>query len=480
MSFRPSALRFPARAWLLLVLVPLTALAAHQLMAAGFSQAADDRGRISLLRDASGAAQFETYAVSRVVNEPATGSVQSPVISRIGAHVTSVVSDLRKTAGQSGAISARLARLARDNAGYQMDASGLLSRAAVAPSASVRTLYARQTWPSYHRLRDDLSVALAAETRAAAAADASARLVGWLGYGIATVVIVLVLLWFALLARRLEHRSGQAALEDTRRQLQAILDGSTAAMFVADREGRYVLTNRAFDAGLGLDYGAAVGERREDVMPAEVLADLDDEHRRVLAGETIAAEHLFAHGDESRRVSVVKFPLTDTDGDVYAVCGIVSDISDVRQMESQIAQLSDHDPLTGLFNRKRLMSELETHLRYATRHHTSGALVLLDIDNFKLVNDSRGHASGDRQLTAVARVLRDRMRETDTIARLGSDEFAIVLAEVSEQQALLVASSIQALTGGPPGSPRTRAQELASGRRGRKPDPQSKGDAASP
>ncbi len=116
---------------------------------------------------------------------------------------------------------------------------------------------------------------------------------------------------------------------------------------------------------------------------------------------------------------------------------------DHRGLEAQLSYQADHDLLTGLLNRRRFAEELERILRYASRYQRPGALVVLDLDNLKLVNDIHGHAAGDVALTAVAREIVNRTRASDVIARLGGDEFAVALSEVSEQEALAVAEDIR-------------------------------------
>jgi len=88
-------------------------------------------------------------------------------------------------------------------------------------------------------------------------------------------------------------------------------------------------------------------------------------------------------------------------------------------VEEQLRYMADHDPLTGLFNRRRLEEELERHFAHGRRYGMGGALLLLDLDDFKRVNDGFGHRAGDRVLTAVGIVLRHRLRETDIVARFG-------------------------------------------------------------
>jgi diguanylate cyclase (GGDEF)-like protein len=115
-----------------------------------------------------------------------------------------------------------------------------------------------------------------------------------------------------------------------------------------------------------------------------------------------------------------------------------------RRLEAQLSYQSDHDPLTGLLNRRRFSDELERVLRYASRYGRTGALVMLDLDNLKLLNDIHGHTAGDEAVKLVAREILSRVRATDIVARLGGNEFAIALHEANEPRALTVARDIRA------------------------------------
>jgi diguanylate cyclase (GGDEF)-like protein len=114
----------------------------------------------------------------------------------------------------------------------------------------------------------------------------------------------------------------------------------------------------------------------------------------------------------------------------------------LRDSQRQLHHLADHDPLTGLFNRRRFERELSGYLTSGDRRQASHALILADLDNFKLVNDTRGHAVGDEVLTRVANVMRQRLRKADILARLGGDEFAVILRDITIEEAVLVAEDL--------------------------------------
>jgi diguanylate cyclase (GGDEF)-like protein len=113
-----------------------------------------------------------------------------------------------------------------------------------------------------------------------------------------------------------------------------------------------------------------------------------------------------------------------------------------RSAQAELAYLLDHDPHTGLYNRRRFESELELQVAHCETDGTPAALILLDLDNFKYVNDTLGHAVGDELVSRVAGALRDNLRKSDVLARLGGDEFAAILPEVDGNGARRIAQEL--------------------------------------
>jgi diguanylate cyclase (GGDEF)-like protein len=122
-------------------------------------------------------------------------------------------------------------------------------------------------------------------------------------------------------------------------------------------------------------------------------------------------------------------------------------VTERKRFESELQYLADHDPLTGIYNRRRFAAELERELAAAERYGGGGALLILDLDEFKLVNDSRGHRAGDELLVAVARAIQGRVRTTDIVGRLGGDEFGIILSHADRDQALATAEELRSVVG---------------------------------
>jgi diguanylate cyclase (GGDEF)-like protein/PAS domain S-box-containing protein len=141
-------------------------------------------------------------------------------------------------------------------------------------------------------------------------------------------------------------------------------------------------------------------------------------------------------------VEVHDSPVREAAAEPLYILWQVTDITERRLMEERLRHLADHDGLTGLFNRRRFEEELERHVSQARRYGTPGALLLIDVDGLKAINDRGGHRAGDTALVAVARVLRGRLRQSDVIARFGGDEFAVLLPHASVADAAMVGEAL--------------------------------------
>jgi diguanylate cyclase (GGDEF)-like protein/PAS domain S-box-containing protein len=148
-----------------------------------------------------------------------------------------------------------------------------------------------------------------------------------------------------------------------------------------------------------------------------------------------------AKGEELHVVLISTMLHGENGGEDLILTNVV-DVSERYRYERQLAFLAEHDPLTGLANRRRFDQELARHVDDCRRYGPRGAVLMLDLDHFKEVNDTLGHAVGDELLVDVARVLLQRMRSTDLVARLGGDEFAVLLPHADKKSAELVAASL--------------------------------------
>jgi diguanylate cyclase (GGDEF)-like protein/PAS domain S-box-containing protein len=259
----------------------------------------------------------------------------------------------------------------------------------------------------------------------------------------------------ARLSERVTQYAERKDAEDHLREAEerfrrAFEDAGTGMALIGvggDEDGRFLEVNDALCA--------STRYTRDELQEMTITAIVHPED----AGETLELVRRLTNGDmdslqgESRLLdaeghviwtafstSVIR----DANGRPLYRIAQIQDITERKRFEGQLQYLADHDPVTALFNRRRLGEELARELAAAERYGTGGAVLALDLDNFKYVNDTLGHSAGDQLIADVAEILRGRLRRTDTVARLGGDEFAIVMPHADESQARSLAEDLLA------------------------------------
>jgi diguanylate cyclase (GGDEF)-like protein len=195
----------------------------------------------------------------------------------------------------------------------------------------------------------------------------------------------------------------------------------------------------------GLDEHAAPMTREEALLTVhpDDRARVDQlMHAAVATREPTTYEMRIVRSDGEVRTLLTQMEVQTSGDRPIKVRGTHQDITERKRMEGQLQHQADHDSLTGLYNRRRFGEELDRLLLYASRYDRPGVLLMMDIDDFKFINDTRGHAAGDAALKSFAGAIMERVRKTDV--RIGGDEFAVVLAETSEEQALAIVDQIRA------------------------------------
>jgi diguanylate cyclase (GGDEF)-like protein/PAS domain S-box-containing protein len=225
-----------------------------------------------------------------------------------------------------------------------------------------------------------------------------------------------------------------AADEDVFRR--AFVEAPVAAAIVA-LDGTFVDVNRALAELLGYSLDELAGRSLSDLSPPGErplrLEDLDrGQHERCIVRAD--AEPLW--------VAVSAGRIEDSAGAVTFHVVQMENIADRKRVERKLRRLADHDALTWLLNRRSFLEGMQRELERLRRTDSSGALLLLDLDHFKVVNDTSGHAAGDNVLRATADVFRRRLRSNDIVGRIGGDEFAALLLEVTPAQAHEVADDL--------------------------------------
>ncbi len=255
--------------------------------------------------------------------------------------------------------------------------------------------------------------------------------------GWAFVAITCTLLFF-LVRRSLSRLQGSyRALAESEALYESLVQVMPQCLYRMDRESRITFANRALERHLGKPREAILGHSPREVYPADLAAKYRQDDLRVLQGETLnLIEEMVSLDSEQRKryIEIVKTPTYAPDGSINGIQGIFWDITARKSAEEQIEYLAHHDPLTDLPNWVLLRDRFLQAQGQAARSANRVAILFLDLDHFKLVNDTLGHPIGDRLLQAVAERLRHGVRETDTISRQGGDEFVIVLPELADPE----------------------------------------------
>jgi diguanylate cyclase (GGDEF)-like protein/PAS domain S-box-containing protein len=238
-----------------------------------------------------------------------------------------------------------------------------------------------------------------------------------------------------------ERKRAEDDLRTTREFLDTVIESVPATIFVKDAiEQRYVLVNKAGEDLLGLPRSELVGKTVHEIMPAaiaEQIAARDEELLSCGGSETIVGEVFDTQSKGPRTVNSSAVTIAGKDGSPRYLLRVVEDMTERIEAERRAAHLALHDPLTDLPNRAALMEKLAGLLDAGSANTRPFALLCLDLDHFKEVNDVFGHNAGDAFLCAISRRL-EMTAEGAFVARLGGDEF-ILLAEGDEQPGSSVA-----------------------------------------
>lgn len=251
-------------------------------------------------------------------------------------------------------------------------------------------------------------------------------------------VIAAVLAIAVATARALHRRAIRRAETD----LRTIFDTAPIGNAVLGPRDTVVEANTALARIVGFRVSELHGRSLPELVHPEDAAQLREALAQLRSGERGGLEtevrclHASGHPVPA---AVHAAALRDGDGRSGRVLLQVLDITERKRVEAHLQHMADHDPLTGLLNRRRFEQQLERHVAHARRYGVEGAVLVLDVDRFKQVNDAYGHTTGDRVIASVARVLRRRLRTTDTVARLGGDEFAVLLPKADRREAEIVA-----------------------------------------
>jgi len=230
----------------------------------------------------------------------------------------------------------------------------------------------------------------------------------------------------------IERQRAEEALRESEERLRAIFESAQDAIFTKDLEGRYTRVNAACASLFGLTPNEMRDKTDFDLFPPEIARHTQEIDRAVMGkGEAISIEDTKPIADVMHTFHVSKVPLRDASGKIVGLCGIARDITERVWAEEQPVYMATHDALTGLPNRRLFNDRLNLEMAHARRNRQKLAVMLLDLDYFKDVNDTLGHNVGDQLLQAVGNRLIGLLRKGDTVARMGGDEFMLICPEIA-------------------------------------------------
>lgn len=244
------------------------------------------------------------------------------------------------------------------------------------------------------------------------------------------------------LERRVEDRTRELHVSDARHR--ELIERMADAVFSVDLDGRITLVNSRAVEMMGRSRDELLGSRFADLFTPGSVAPVEHVMRDTPRSDDLwTVEALLdSAGREPIPVELRAAVFHDDEGQVAGTQWIARDVTDRQRFEQQLIHLATHDALTGLANRRAFETALEIELAEAARGEATGAVIWLDLDDFKDLNDTLGHAAGDEALVMLSGVLDRNIRSSNLLARVGGDEFAVLVPNVTREEAQSAAERI--------------------------------------
>ncbi len=251
-----------------------------------------------------------------------------------------------------------------------------------------------------------------------------------------------------LMTRRALQRiaTAERTVRDSEERLLLVANNIPALISYVDREQRYRFGNRTYTDWFGIAHEQMAGRTVAEVFGEETYGRMRESIERVLAGEEVEFEFTTAEGGRLRRLQISCVPQLGSGGTVQGFYMLGHDVTALKRAQEDLrfaaiqlqhdAQrlefLAHHDALTGLPNRAMFADRAREAVAHARRHGKNAAFLFLDLDNFKQINDRLGHEVGDGLLKAIAARLRAAVRGDDFVARIGGDEFCVLMQDIAD------------------------------------------------
>jgi diguanylate cyclase (GGDEF)-like protein/PAS domain S-box-containing protein len=229
--------------------------------------------------------------------------------------------------------------------------------------------------------------------------------------------------------------AAQQALRDSAAKLRLFADNVPAMTASWDENLSCSFANKLFTEYFSLGVEDVIGKHMRELFGEEVYREIEGQYARALQGYPVNFQRTHKLPDgELRYLEIKLLPHIGDQGKVLGCFAVTTDVTEHKLAEERIQHVADHDSLTGLPNRLLFNDRLEQAISHAKRDSRQFALLYLDLDKFKPVNDTLGHTAGDELLKAVAARIRSQVRESDTVARVGGDEFTVILPDIARRE----------------------------------------------
>lgn len=236
---------------------------------------------------------------------------------------------------------------------------------------------------------------------------------------------------FGMVLDRTEQHLAQNRMAASERQLRAVADNLPVLIYYVDSQERLGFLNATFREWMGVDLEWATGRALVEVIGEALYEQRRASIHRALGGERMEFEVESEINGKRRHLQTTYIPDVWADGAVHGVFAMSTDVTELKDVELELRQLVRIDPLTGLPNRRHFDDKLQKAIARSRRTGSTMALMFLDVDHFKSINDSMGHGAGDHVLCEFAKRIRSALRISDMAARLAGDEFVIILEDVA-------------------------------------------------
>ena len=223
-------------------------------------------------------------------------------------------------------------------------------------------------------------------------------------------------------------------LRQSEDELRTITDNIPALVAFVDTEQRYQFVNRNYERWLGMKPEQMLGKTAQEIYGADNYAHLQPCLEKALAGQIFDTDHRIVgvRGAIGRWFNIMYMPKVGADGDVTGIYVLGSDITDRKEAENRALFLAEHDELTTLPNRAAFQSAVSRALANSAGDSSQFAVIFVDVDRFKVINDTLGHAAGDHLLQTLAERMKHVVRGKDLVARMGGDEMCLLLHDVRD------------------------------------------------